>query len=203
MEKKSGGGLRREDFTKALGEMETFVDVTADDLMELNARAQKHAQIRVTEGMRVAELMSQPVQTVYSDTPLAHAAHEMVTHRISGLAVINDQRQLVGVITEGDFLRALGVPVHQPAHGMWHTLEAMFTHHSALDGLNGTVSELMVTEVITVAPQQTLHHVLEVMKENRVRRVVVCDDNRRVVGMVTRSDLVRAFFDRLVRTASA
>ncbi len=57
----------------------------------------------------------------------------------------------------------------------------------------------MVENVITVRPEQTLHDVIEIMKHNRIKRVVVCDDARLVQGMVTRSDLVRIFFDRLRR----
>ena len=50
--------------------------------------------------------------------------------------------------------------------------------------------------VVCVTPGQDLHDVIEVMKRNNVKRVVVCDNERRVLGMVTRSDLVRIFFDR-------
>ena len=60
--------------------------------------------------------MSQPVRTVHPQTPLADAAHLMVTERISGLPVVDDAGALVGIITEADFLRALGVPAHQPHH---------------------------------------------------------------------------------------
>ena len=59
----------------------------------------------------------------------------------------------------------------------------------------------MVTDVVTVGPQQTVHDVLEAMKTNKIRRVIVCDEAREVVGMVTRSDLVRVFFDRIKRAA--
>ena len=52
-------------------------------------------------------------------------------------------------------------------------------------------------------PGQDLHDVIEVMKRISVKRVVVCDDEHRVLGMVTRSDLVRIFFDRYTRTSPA
>jgi CBS domain-containing protein len=53
----------------------------------------------------------------------------------------------------------------------------------------------MVSEVVTVAPQQTLHQALAVMKQHQIRRLIVCDEARHVVGVITRSDLVRVFFD--------
>jgi CBS domain-containing membrane protein len=122
-----------------------------------------------------------------------------VTHRISGLPVVDNDGRLRGVITEADFLRTLGVPSHHPTHSLWQTLEAMFRHHSAIQEPAATVAEVMVTDVVTATQAQTLHDVLELMKKNRIKRLVVCDDARRVVGMITRSDLVRVFFDRLWR----
>lgn len=193
----TGRGLIRDDFIHALAEMDTFVDVTVENLMELNAKAEKHARARATANLHVALLMSQPVITVEANSSLGQAAHLLVTHRISGLPVVDELGRLVGVITEADFLRALGVPSHHPTHSLWQTLETMFAHHVEIQEPDGTVAELMVTDVVTVTPQQTLNDVLDVMKKNRIKRVVVCDDDRHVVGMITRSDLVRVFFDRI------
>ena len=79
----------------------------------------------------------------------------------------------------------------------------MFTHDSEILEPTGTVADLMVENVITVKPEQTLHDVIEIMKHNRIKRVVVVDDEGRVQGMITRSDLVRVFFDRLRRPQSS
>lgn len=58
------------------------------------------------------------------------------------------------------------------------------------------MTEHMVKKVVCVHPEQDLHDVIDVMKRNSVKRVVVCDDKHQVLGMITRSDLVRVFFDR-------
>jgi len=195
------GKLIREDFVKALNELDTYIDITVEDLMDINARAEKYARIRLTENLLVANLMSQPVVTVQPDFSLAEAAHFLVANKISGLPVVDERKKLVGVITEADFLRALGVPGHRPSHSLWHTLEAMFSHHDEIMEPDASVADIMVTDVVTVGPQQTVHDVLEAMKTNKIRRVIVCDEAREVVGMVTRSDLVRVFFDRIKRAA--
>lgn len=200
MQKRPETDLTREDFVNALKEMDTFMDVTVDDLLELNNKAAKFARVRKTESLRIDKLMSRSMITVSPETSLADAAHLLVTHRISGLPVVDAEQRLLGVITEADFLRAMGVPTHHPSHTLWQTLEAMFTHQPEIREPTGTVADLMVENVITVKPEQTLHDVIEVMKHNRIKRVVVCDDERRVQGMVTRSDLVRVFFDRIRRT---
>ncbi len=111
--------------------------------------------------------------------------------------MVDQEERLAGIITEADFLRAVGVPSHQPTHNLWQTLEALFIHHEEVHEPGGAVAGLMVTDVVTVTPDDTLHDVVDAMKKHRIKRVVVVDDERHVVGMVTRSDLVRVFFDRI------
>jgi len=194
--------LTREDFVKALAENCTYVDVSLDKLMDLAAKAEKHARLRTIGSRHVAELMSSRIVTVKADCSLSEAAHLLVTHRISGLPVVDDEGRLAGLITEADFLRALGVPSHHAAQNLWQTLEALFQHPVSAREPDNTVAELMVTHVVAVAPRQTLNEVLRVMKHHHIKRVVVCDADRRVVGMITRSDLVRAFFDRFTQPAA-
>jgi CBS domain-containing membrane protein len=196
------GGPSRADYQQALQSMDTYLDITVDDLMTLAQRAEQFASHRTARAFGVRHVMSQPVRTVHPQTPLGDAAHLMVSERISGLPVVDDAGLLVGIITEADFLRALGVPAHQPHHTLWQTLESLFshlTHHGEVEAPNAPVTEHMVKHVVCVRPEQDLQDVIEVMKRNSVKRVVVCDDTRRVLGMVTRSDLVRVFFDRYTR----
>lgn len=187
--------LQPNDFVMAMQELGTLVDVSVEDLMQLNQLAEKYARKRKREGLLVNELMTHPVKTVHSDTSLSDAAHLLVTHKISGLPVTDDDNKLVGIITEADFLRALGVPSHHPNHSVWQTLENMFTHTTQVRDPEGVVADLMMNSVITISPQDTLHHALEIMKQNQIKRLVVSDEPRHVVGMITRSDLVHVFFD--------
>lgn len=194
--------LIRDDFVSALREGDTVIDISLDKLMDLNSKAEKYARLRTVGQRRVSELMGQPIVTVAADCTLGEAAHLLVTHRISGLPVVDVQAKLQGVITEADFLRALGVPSHHPTHSLWQTMETLFAHPVAAKEPDGTVAELMVSDVVTVAPTQSLSEVLAVMKQHRIKRVVVCDPDRKVIGMITRSDLVRAFFDRFTPFAA-
>ncbi|MCG6866850.1 MAG: CBS domain-containing protein [Thiogranum sp.] len=190
---------QRADFQQALKSMDTYMDITVDDLMTLSQRAEQFANRRASEAIQVSHIMSQPVRSVRPQTPLSEAAHLMVTQRISGLPVVDEAGHLAGIITEADFLRALGVPAHQPHHNLWQTLESLFSHlahHGEPETPDDPVTAHMVKNVVCVHPDQDLHAVIEVMKRNSVKRLVVCDHDRRVVGMVTRSDLVRLFFDR-------
>lgn len=179
----------------AMDELGTQVDASAHDLMQLQRSAEKHARIRGMESLLVEQLMTCPVTTVRPDCSLSDAAHMMVSRRISGMPVLDDQSRLLGVITEADFLRALGISSHYPSHSLWHTLEHMFSHPVPVRRQEGQVSDLMMTDVITISPGYTVQQTLQVMKQHRIKRLLVCDDVRHVLGIVTRSDLVRVFFD--------
>ncbi len=203
MNKHSGVHLQAGDFVLALQETGTYVDVSVDDLMALHLKAEKYARMRKREGRLVASLMTQPVKTVHPDCTLSDAAHLLVSSKISGLPVVDQNSKLVGIITEADFLRALGVPSHQPSHSVWQTLENMFHQSVQIREPEGMVGDLMMTDVVTITPQHSLHQVLGVMKQHQIKRVIVCDEAQHVVGMITRSDLVRLFFDHFKKVEAA
>lgn len=192
---------QREDFEHALQSMATFLDVSADDLVTLYARARQFARQRHTETLVVAAVMSREPHTVPADTTLAEAARRMLAARISGLPVVNAAGRLLGVITEADFLSALGVPAHTPSQNVWQTLETLFHHLDAATGFDDPQSPVaahMTRDVVCIEPEADLHAALRRMAEHRVKRLVVCDTERRPVGMLTRSDLMRVFFQRQV-----
>ncbi|HEY9081588.1 CBS domain-containing protein [Magnetovibrio sp.] len=196
------GRLRRPqlvDYQRALESMGTIIDVAAQDVMTLAERAQHFSHQRLNEILGVTQIMSQPVRFVHPQTLMSEAAHLMVKERISGLPVVDDNDQLVGIITEADFLRGLGLPAHYPTHNIWQTLEAMFSHlgqQSQLEAPNDAVSAYMVRDVVSTSPDDNVHGVLELMKRHQIKRVLICDQDRHLLGVITRSDLVRVFFDR-------
>lgn len=196
MSEQTDVALKREDFINALQDMGTYIDVSVDDLMELQKRAQQFARVRHYGDRSVASLMSSPVMTVKADCSLQAAAHMLVTHKISGLPVVDEQHTLQGIITEADFLCALGVQCHHPGHNLWQTLEHMFRHAPSIGHIDAKVGELMSRSVVTVSPQSHVFDALDTMKRHSVKRLVVCDEADHVTGMLTRSDLVRVFFDR-------
>lgn len=195
--------IHRDDIAKALQEVGTYMDVSVDDLLQVQTLAMKHARMRKSQDRQIASLMTQPVISVSPDCSLSEAAHLLVTHRISGLPVVDESNKLLGIITEADFLRALGVAAHHPGHHLWQTLENMFHPAVQVRETEGTVAELMVRDVITLSDKASLHQALELMKQHRIKRLVVCDKEQRVVGMLTRSNLVRVFFDHFISKQSA
>jgi CBS domain-containing protein len=150
----------------------------------------------MTESIPIERIMSKEVVTVTADTSLSDAAHLLVTHRISGLPVVDGAGKLIGLITEADFLRAMGLPSHHPSQTVWQTLDAMLFHRPDVRKPAGKVSDLMVRNVVAIGKMSTVHEAVAAMKTHNIKRVLICDDDNHVIGMVTRSNLVRLFFDR-------
>lgn len=195
MKKRNPCNIIRDDLVNALKDMDSYIDVTVEDLMRINDLAQKHARLRQLESLVVKDLMTSQVVVVSAETPLADAAQRLLEHRISGLPVVDNDGALVGIITEADFLAAMGIPCHHATHTVWQSLEALFQQRQRMNGLHGMVADIMIKNVVTINAEQTLHDVIETMKKSQIKRLVVTDAANKVMGIVTRSNLVRVLLE--------
>jgi len=108
--------LQPQDFKHALQEIDSFIDVSLEDLMQIHHMAEKYAQLRQAEQLKVRDIMTTEVASVRPETPLRDAARMLLEMRISGLPVVDSHDRLAGIVTEADFLCAMGIPCHHPAH---------------------------------------------------------------------------------------
>lgn len=192
MSESSPKALQPVDFQNALKDLDTYIDVSIDDLVQINRLATRHAHLREAAQVLVNQIMTSDVTTVMPTSTIRDAARILIEQRISGLPVVNEKQQLAGIVTEADFLSAMGIPSHHPSHSLWQTLESMFRHHQSHTIHKPVyISEIMVAEVITISQHDDLQKVIELMRQHHVKRLVVTDEQRLVQGIITRSDLVR------------
>jgi len=195
---KSTPELQREDFQNALKEFDTYIDVNLEDLMMITKTAQKYAELRQMEQILVRDIMTTDVATVSPDTSLRDAATKLLELRISGLPVVGQSGELVGIVTEADFLSALGIPCHHPAHSVWQTLESMFNSQPAQSAAPKKVVDIMSAQTVTITADKSLQDVIDTMKRHHVKRLVVTDTNKQVIGIVTRSNLVKILLRKIL-----
>jgi CBS domain-containing protein len=146
--------------------------------------------------MIVSDVMTRKVLSVTPDESVEQAANLMLKHGLSGLFVVDTKGTLTGVVTEGDLLRRdeIGTQRHRP----WWLRMLVSPGQQALDftRANGKrVSDVMTPEVICVASDTSLEDVVETMEKHRIKRVAVTE-NGHMVGVVARSDLLRALLSR-------
>ncbi|MFV9504812.1 MAG: CBS domain-containing protein [Oscillochloridaceae bacterium umkhey_bin13] len=119
--------------------------------------------------MKAREIMTREVISILDETTVEDAARVLARNRISGLPVVNTGGLLVGLITEHDLIAKTG----------------------------RSVGDIMSRGVITVSPDTEVEQVQHLLTNQRIRRVPVVEDGR-VVGIVSRSDLVRQIAMRWV-----
>src|SRR5579862_1578744 len=151
--------------------------------------------------MNVSEVMTAEVITVTPETTIAEAAGLLLQHRISGLPVVGPGGEVVGIVTEGDLLRRVetGTARH---HARW--LEFLITPgrlaREYADANARNVGEVMTQGVIAVAPQDPLDAAVRLMERRHVKRLPVVEAGR-LVGIISRANLVRALLSNLPKPA--
>jgi CBS domain-containing protein len=120
--------------------------------------------------MKVRDIMTQPVVTCSPQASVAEAARLMRDADYGTLPVIDAHGRLAGIITDRDICIALAG-----------------THRNAV---NVSVHEAMTDRVFTAGPDDDVHGALATLRTRRVRRLPVCDAERRPVGMLSIEDVV-------------
>jgi CBS domain-containing protein len=153
--------------------------------------------------MKAREFMTTRVVTVRADTPVHEAIRLMLQHRISGLPVVDDSERLIGIVTEGDFLRRseTGTERRRPR---W--LEFLIGPGRLADEYTRThgrrVDEMMTRDVVTAVEDTPIESIAQLMEDRRVKRLPVVRDGK-VVGIVSRANLLHAVGAAAVRTHPA
>jgi CBS-domain-containing membrane protein len=143
--------------------------------------------------MKVRDMMTAEVVTVGPQTPLKHVANLLVEHGISGLPVVDDAGSVVGVVSEADFLEKEGAE-GAPRTGFPWVEFFSGKHQTAQIQRAGArlAGEAMTSPAMTIRPDEPLRHAAAIMSRRLVDRLPVVEDGR-LVGIITRADLVRVF----------
>ncbi|MCU1686559.1 MAG: hypothetical protein JWQ81_7298 [Amycolatopsis sp.] len=132
--------------------------------------------------MRAHDLMSAPVVSVTPGTPIKQAANLLAANGFTALPVLDDDGRLIGIVTEADLLRDR-FPRDARYHNTFDTKEPRPTA-AAL------VGEVMTTPVTAMGAGTDVVDLVTAMLDSRVRSMPIVDGSR-VVGIITRRDLVR------------
>lgn len=142
--------------------------------------------------MKARDVMTRDVVSIGPDATVLQAARLMLQHHISGLPVVDKDNELVGILSEGDFLRRRETATER-RRSRWleflmgpGKIASEYTHSHGQK-----VVEVMTDEVRTVDEDADLEAVVELMEKHRIKRVPVTHDGK-MTGIVTRSNLMHA-----------
>ena len=143
----------------------------------------------------VADIMTHDPIVVRPETSLHDAIQLLAEKRISGLPVVDDAGKLIGTISETDLMwQETGVT--PPAYIMFLDSVIFLKNPAQYErdlhkALGQTVGEVMSRDVITVAPDKPLRDAAQLMHDRKVQRLPVVDASGKVIGILTRGDIVR------------
>jgi CBS domain-containing protein len=142
--------------------------------------------------MKIADIMSTEVVTVSPGTSLKDVAQLLVDHKISGVPVVDDAGGVLGVVSETDLIvKERGVPRDHGGPLAWLVDPIDLSERVKLEAR--IAGQAMTSPAVTIAPRRPISAAAERMLERRINRLPVVSDGGRLVGIVTRADLVRAF----------
>lgn len=142
--------------------------------------------------MRADQIMTRPVITVTPETAIVEAANTMLRRHVSGLPVVEATGKLVGIISEGDFIRRSEIGTQrQRGRFLKFILGSGKEATDFVHEYGSKVGEIMTPEPLTISEDTDLEKIVELMEKNKVKRLPVLRGDK-LVGIVSRSNLLQA-----------
>jgi CBS domain-containing protein len=142
--------------------------------------------------MRARDLMTRDPVTIPPDATLAMVARILGERGFSGAPVVDKDGTLLGMVTEGDLIRRIAAPEDQPRNWLREFLTPAGRQAAAFARTHGqTVRDVMTGALVTAEEDTPIERIAKAMEERGIRRVPVVRDGK-LVGIVSRADLIRA-----------
>lgn len=137
----------------------------------------------------VSDVMTTDVRTVYTHSPVKQIADQLAAAGISALPVLDEEANLVGIVSEADLLHKI---TYQDDDNQWPRI---FRRHridrTKAEGL--LARDLMTAPPITISPTASVNAAATLMQHHGIKRLPVVNDQGTMVGIISRGDLVRLF----------
>lgn len=153
--------------------------------------------------IKIQDAMQKDVVTFSKVTQIGDAAKILRENKISGAPVLDKDENLVGIVSEGDIMRLL--EVHSPNLNLILPapldlielpIRMKHEYDEIAEGIKKAalilVQEIMTRKVVTITPEKSISDAAELMDSHDIKRLPVVDDNGKLIGIITRGDLIGA-----------
>lgn len=187
-------GLSKDDLHAALKEMNSFIDVTEGDLERIFSLAMLHTYRRQVGDLSLKDIMTRDVVTINPGTTLDEVWKLLRKHHIRGVPVVDDTQHLVGVLTIADFLKMTDWHM---CHSLRDRIRLMFSRQPVY-----SAARIMTTPVTVASEDMHLTEAFRIFAESGINHLPVVSAQGKLVGILTRLDLLASVYGGTA-TASA
>ena len=150
--------------------------------------------------MLVKDIMTKEVYTVKIDDTVEECAKLLTDKNLSGAPVVDDDGKLRGIVTEGDLIRRgtnlKGPKAIEILGGLIYLDTPKKFFEELKKDLGIFVQDVMTDEVITINENATVEEAATLMVEKKIKRLPVLNDNKELVGIISRKDIMNYLFPR-------
>ncbi|OGY46656.1 MAG: hypothetical protein A3J65_03535 [Candidatus Buchananbacteria bacterium RIFCSPHIGHO2_02_FULL_45_11b] len=149
--------------------------------------------------MKIKDVMRKKIYTVSPEATLKEAVAELLKYEISGLIVVNEKNEVLGVVSEKDVYRTL-YPTYEEFYNNpeiyidFDVAEKEINHKAEI-----LVKDFMTTNVVKVSPDEPVMKVGSLMLTRNIHRFPVVDENGQLVGVVSRGHIFRSLFKKYLK----
>lgn len=156
--------------------------------------------------MKVKDLMTTKVISVTPETKVEEVAELLHDHHFTGVPVVDYQKRVLGVIMERDFITAesqLYLPTYiqllKDTDFVAHDEKKLSSNAKKI--INATAADVMNPNIVVASPETSLEELAQLFATKRVNPIpVVSDENGKLVGVISRSDLIKLFSPKHITT---
>jgi CBS domain-containing protein len=154
----------------------------------------RHIQSTMGRDMLVKDVMTKGVISISKYESVMYVADILSEKSISGLPVVDKENKVVGIITQADILSMVGV-------GREHTfkdlLKYMLGEKLPERRIGDHVGDIMTAPAITIRPEANIAEAVKIMDDKRIRRLTVVDGDHKLIGIITRADILKAVINKV------
>ena len=136
----------------------------------------------------VKDVMTTHVVAVRETAPFKEMAARLREHRVSAFPVIDEENKVVGVVSEADLLTKEALDYAGP-----HRVSGILHHREQVKAAGTTAADLMTKPPVTIGPAEFVSRAARLMYERKVKRLPVVDDDGRLIGIVSRADVLSVY----------
>jgi CBS domain-containing membrane protein len=188
-------GINQRDLQQALQDMDVYLDVSNADLDQVYKRANMHAYQRKMGEITCGDIMSRDLATVEFGTELEEAWAMLSFHKIHAIPVIDRARRVIGVISLVDFLKRANLNTYETFEDK--LIKFVRRTPDITSEKPEVVGQIMASPAITAQENMHITELVPMLSNYGLHHIPIVNDERRLVGMVTQSDLIVALYAKV------